>query len=419
MPERPLALLAFADDRSTAPRILSALEPERRALMQVLEPEQQAGALDVRVSDGGVAHLIRDLQDVRQRLLLFHFSGHGNGQALHLEQAPGQGQTLAAPNLVTLLQDAPRLRLVFLNACATQGQVQALLDAGIPAVIATAHDIGDARARAFSETFYRGLVHGATLAGAFEDARIQLESSRPRPRVFQTLTWEDEDPQTPCPWGLYCPNQADKDWRLADAPHDALRERLRAGTRAYYARETAPGRRLHLAQFEEMLLTEAAPRRGAFDFLPENLIGFEGQQLGRRETVEQLWGRDIRHCLIIGEGGQGKTVSMVKLWEAYLDAPPLPLFIALNDYNERGKRHPEDFLLAYLADRYLGEPTLSEATRAALQQWLRSPWPHPYPKAILLLDGFNEVTRDPSGLLHELQRWRDDFEGRAEGVQFV
>ncbi|MDX1908760.1 MAG: trypsin-like peptidase domain-containing protein, partial [Bacteroidia bacterium] len=203
--------------------------------------------------------------------------------------------------------------------------------------------------------------------------------------------------------------------RLKAPETESLAGRLRAGARAYHTRETAPGRRLHIAQFEEMLLTAAAPAVRPFEWLPENLVGFEGQKLGRRNTVEQLWGREIRHCLIIGEGGQGKTVSMVKLWEAYLDAAPLPLFIALNDYNERGKTHPKDFLLAYLADRYLGEESLRDETRAALWQWLCSPWPHEYPKAILLLDGFNEVTLDPAGLLGELQHWRDE----AKGIQFV
>jgi len=48
--------------------------------------------------------------------------------------------------------------------------VQALLDAGVAAVIATDHDVDDAVAARFAARFYEQLAEGATIQSAFDDA---------------------------------------------------------------------------------------------------------------------------------------------------------------------------------------------------------------------------------------------------------
>jgi hypothetical protein len=52
------------------------------------------------------------------------------------------------------------LKAVFLNGCSTEAQVEGLLRAGVPAVIATAQEVADAVATEFAANFYRHLGSG-------------------------------------------------------------------------------------------------------------------------------------------------------------------------------------------------------------------------------------------------------------------
>jgi len=99
----------------------------------------------------------------RERLLLFHYSGHADRDVLLLEEEWGR-----AEGLVQLLGQCPRLKLVFLNGCSTDGMVQALIGAGVKTVIATAAKVDDRTACGFSIAFYAALERGETLGQAFE-----------------------------------------------------------------------------------------------------------------------------------------------------------------------------------------------------------------------------------------------------------
>jgi WD40 repeat protein len=72
-----------------------------------------------------------------------------------------EGQSLAV-----LLGRRVNLKLVFLNGCSTRPQVQSLLDAGVPVVIATARPIKDKLARQFAVAFYEALTAGGEAAPA-------------------------------------------------------------------------------------------------------------------------------------------------------------------------------------------------------------------------------------------------------------
>ncbi len=407
---KPLVFLTFANDRSQPNRILFELEAERRSLLDLFRGQAQLEALDY---GSAPSQLMAGLNQAQNRLSIFHYGGHANGTQLSLEASLGHNVSLASQNLAQLLAlEAPKhLKLVFLNACATRDQVSELWKRGIPAVIATSQRIGDQTARQFAEIFYQSLLAGLPLEQAFQQARIELEGGQAQPRVYRDLIWEGNEAEDEFPWGLYCQDDALLNWKFTE--EDFLAEALRQGSQDYFARETAPGRRLHVQNFEELLLTSVDHERPRAK-LPDTAFTYQGQQLGRRETIERLWAEQLPHCLILGEGGLGKTVSMLRLWEAYLTAGPIPCFIALNEYNQ-APDGSQEFLIRYLAKQYLGQSHPSPAQLTQLQAWLEAPWPHAQPKALILLDGFNEVSAESTGLLRELDQWRRT----GQGLQFV
>jgi hypothetical protein len=68
------------------------------------------------------------------------------------------------------------LKLVFLNGCATQAQVDSFFNIGVDAVIATRAKIGDTPAKEFATTFYKALFREQeTLEQAFNDAVAQVK----------------------------------------------------------------------------------------------------------------------------------------------------------------------------------------------------------------------------------------------------
>jgi hypothetical protein len=98
----------------------------------------------------------------RDRLFLFHYSGHADRDSLLLED-----EMARAEGLVQLLGKCPALKLVFLNGCSTDGMVEALLSAGVKTVIATSTKVGDQLATDFSISFYDEMEKGATIDQAF------------------------------------------------------------------------------------------------------------------------------------------------------------------------------------------------------------------------------------------------------------
>ncbi len=413
MSNLPVALLAFANDRENPGRFLETLSSERRSLDQLFDPQKQAGEIHVRVSDGGVANLVEDVQKMRDSLLIFHFAGHANGQALQLEHQTGKGESLAGANLVSLLGASPGLQLVFLNACATRAHVAALLNAGIKTVIATDTGIDDGQASVFSKTFYKGLLGGQSLRRAFEDARVAIEGHSGQPRIHRGIGLESAGKPDDFPWGFYCPDPKGDDWSLADARQSRLRARLRAGSNSRYEELRGPGGRFEHLDISEVLLT-SLHKHPVF----ETDVKLGEERLGSRESLKKLWDMNPPHSIVQGDGGMGKTVSLLLLWERFLEEEqgPVPIFVQLNEFNQATTENREHWLTWYIARHYLGERPVSKETEQQLWSWLEADWDRPYPKLILLLDGFNEISVDTRSLLIELQ---EEWRGKAEGIQIL
>lgn len=106
---------------------------------------------------------------------VLQYSGHGHPQALTFEDGRGGLQPLTPAGIATLVNAGDeggrsrRPKLAFVCACHSGRAAKALVDAGVPHVVAVALDSAllDAAAVAFTHAFYLALSVGDTVANAF------------------------------------------------------------------------------------------------------------------------------------------------------------------------------------------------------------------------------------------------------------
>jgi CHAT domain-containing protein len=124
---------------------------------------------------------------------VLHFVGHGGFSDLRgegvlvFEDEQGDGLPVSGPGLAYLFQDHPSLRLAVLNACngarsaddnAFAGTAQALVQHGVPAVIAMQSEVMDETACSFAERFYRALAAGLPVDACVGEVRRALAAER-------------------------------------------------------------------------------------------------------------------------------------------------------------------------------------------------------------------------------------------------
>lgn len=229
--KRPLVFLAFANDMDSH---LATLKDESRAVSDMLQLLERKDTIDVHCADSTkFDELYNELLEFNGRIAVFHYAGHADGTILQLE-----GRNGGASSIAKLLGQQTCLKLVFLNGCATKGQVQLLFDAGVPAVVATAVKINDTQATQFSTTFYAALVKGHSIFKAFESARAYIEGkfntyatinfSINRHPDFNHAQHEHENDQSlEFEWTLYAREDCVADleqWRITHAQKEWLLE---------------------------------------------------------------------------------------------------------------------------------------------------------------------------------------------------
>lgn len=227
----PIALLAFANDRTGQQAYLKEIAEERREIGKLFEEAEREGLCRKEILPDATA---RDIVDAfqnpawRDRIVLFHFSGHADSERLLFEAEDGGTAAVAGMDLAAFLGRQASLALVFLNGCATAGHVEALLSAGTQAVIGTRRKVDSIAACRFALVFYRALVQNrSSLRQAYEEAHagarlIAGASSR-------GLSYPGHTPVTPALpaslWELHIRPGAEaaaNDWRLHD--DDPLRD---------------------------------------------------------------------------------------------------------------------------------------------------------------------------------------------------
>ncbi len=125
----------------------------------------------------------------QRRYHVVHFAGHGTVDHLLLEDDSGDIRRLPGEQFARLLQEPHRPSLIFLNACSTgrldldgpgaSGLPLALLQAGIPAVLAMQFPIYDDTAICFAARVYQALAHGAGLDAAVSEGRLHVHLEEP------------------------------------------------------------------------------------------------------------------------------------------------------------------------------------------------------------------------------------------------
>src|SRR6185295_875106 len=138
----PYVFLTFSNPRGD----LAELDKEANAIANALELAKRGGLIAEVIpaprilTRQALTGPFRD-QAYRSRIAIFHYGGHGTPFQLLLEEGAPAGQHADIRGLAHLLstQVGPSdLKLVFLNACRTDGGAEALLEvAGVHVVIAT------------------------------------------------------------------------------------------------------------------------------------------------------------------------------------------------------------------------------------------------------------------------------------------
>jgi WD40 repeat protein len=134
------------------------------------------------------------------------------------------------------------------------------------------------------------------------------------------------------------------------------------------------------------------------------------------EAIPRLWQKECRHAMLKGEGGMGKTVSFIRLWEQYIAGDdynpllPVPVFIPLNEYNETDESERKGFIQGLIRRFYLDKKTREEELLDVFRESVNVE-KSGVPSVILLLDGLNEVTVERTGLLVELREIIEHWQG--------
>ncbi|TAE47394.1 MAG: CHAT domain-containing protein [Bacteroidetes bacterium] len=216
MPEAAasIILLAHANDRLTTGgylrNLVSELRGVRRRLQDSLSKEYQIAERP----NATLEDLLEVFDRNESRVQIFHYAGHADSISLMLEGAGGGGQPVSLEGFTRQLATQKGLKLVFLNGCSTAAHALALNEAGIPAVIATSQSISDEAAMMFAERFYERLADRKTIAEAFHEAEVKVQSLLMNGQSYRAL-YRDDAPAEEFPWKLFGKGGG---WRLPAAP---------------------------------------------------------------------------------------------------------------------------------------------------------------------------------------------------------
>jgi len=188
-PVERLRLLFFM----ASPQDLLPLDLAREVdnIRTALEPWRAQGWLDYKIAQRPEADTQSLQRILRQEAYhIFHFLGHGTFDAasrqgmLLLEGADGRSESLTARQLARFLRDEVDVRLAFLDACETAlapetapfaSVAGALVQAGVPAVVATQYAISDGAAASFAREFYHALADFYPLEAAVAEGRRAID----------------------------------------------------------------------------------------------------------------------------------------------------------------------------------------------------------------------------------------------------
>lgn len=388
-------VLAFANDPADQAQYLAGLGEEHARLTALLTDTPPAGhaprwdvVASPRTSLGSLLDLVQDQAIAGRAVALLHFAGHAGGDRLLMEGSAGP-EVARAEGLAEFLKMHPGFGLVFLNACSTRGQVEALFEAGVPAVIATDFDVPDAVALEFSTRFYREFVAGRTLRTAYEAAVAAVQANDALRRVAQTRAVGGGGRARPAgewPWALHIRpgNDQAAQWSLAEAIGDPL-----WGT---------PSPHLPLGPDGQPAYPES-PYRHLDPFGADHVALFFGRRLETRQLHDAIVTRPAPVVLLHGVSGAGKS--------SLLEAGLLPR-LERTGHVRYVRREATRALVETLAVQLGVDPALADDANALRAAW-RAIEAAPVPgedvapgtaRLTVILDQVEEaIAPDPTGAL--------------------
>lgn len=389
----PVLFFAFANEEG---RFLDALKEESSSIYKILHPLENTGKLlVVREESTNSEELFAVFRRFKDRMLILHFAGHAGSNLLGLEDLQADASALAP----LFEEQHDTLKLVFLNGCATRGQVNRLQQLGIKAVIATSRPVEDQSALFFAETFYAALAGGQySLKEAFTHARTALATRfQKAANQFRGIDTFGKDGGRDFAWGLYAKNEEDLDWKIGD-PFLPISELKKASIERYGELRQGAFRYLRI---EDALLRDKAPEEKP-DIIPI-IVALDKENIQLENAVRKLWSLPMPHAILAGKGGMGKTVSLEYLWQYFLGhvnpdkgiaSDPIPLYLSVEEINEWGDNRNSSFIREQLRDLYYIED---------LKDFLGDNLSQGPPNVLLLLDGLHYVGLEKvHGLIEEI-----------------
>jgi CubicO group peptidase (beta-lactamase class C family) len=161
----------------------------------------------------------------RDRIAIFHFAGHADSYEFYLENISGEKEIAHADGFAEFLSLQNGLRLVFLNACSTEPQAKALIDANVNAVIATSRHIDEGVATLFSINFYQSLGSGSPIYKAFQEATAAVKMRYGKNEKGQTIYFQKKDIESDqLPWHIHIRDGCDvvRNWNIPEAAGNPL-----------------------------------------------------------------------------------------------------------------------------------------------------------------------------------------------------
>ncbi len=147
----PTILILTANDPSDH---LHQLAAEGKEIQRILNSAHGKAFDVVLVPECSTEDLIRELMVPNREIEIVHYAGHAGSSSLRLTDTDAEAAALAEK-----LRSQGTVKLVFLNGCATRGQVEFFHAAGVPFVFATSRPVG---AWSFVLALNNPLRHGAT-----------------------------------------------------------------------------------------------------------------------------------------------------------------------------------------------------------------------------------------------------------------
>ncbi len=409
---KPLLISVFANDYEG--QQLPMLDQECKHIDAILENRESP--IDHKsVSNASVKDIfeVLDRPAYKNRIVAFHFAGHADQTELFFEGKDGRSVVADGKNLARYLGSKRNtLKLVFLNGCATKDLVGVLHDSGVPFVIAASRKISDSAATELAAAFYRQIRQQLSIGEAYDAAVDQLNTSGRLKDIAVNrgnISLEDSE-EDAFPWGLYPKKDCDRYLAYLSVEPD-IAQALRQGGQAYYDSLTGPDGRYRRIDISDLLFTPAELKQRKSERMD---IRFEWKEdvILDKTAVGKLWEEEISHAVILGEGGMGKTVTLLHLWKQFRAGNgPIPAFVIANEFNQAKAENQEHWLKRYILQRYLKKPEPGEEDINQLWAWTCKEWKNKTPKLLLLLDGFNEITVDNVPLLRELTAWREQTRG--------